>query len=206
MPPEDSGLPRRRALAGLIAVAATSLAACTKRKGPSTVKPTGAAPSGFSGSTPGESPSPSPSATPPDPTAIAAARAREIALLTAYDAAARDIPAAAALLADFRAHHAAHLERIQTLRGAPSPGLTVPAEPTRETPSTSSSTSSKAAAAKARAVFAQLAKLERTAAADGAAACAAAGPTDFAVLLAEIAGSESQHSALLPTFPAPVPS
>ena len=202
MSPEASARTRRAALAGLLAVAAGAAAACTKRTVPDPAKPTAAAPS-TAGSNAAGTPSLSspPAQTPPDPAIVAAARARELALLAAYDAAVRDMPGMALLLADFRAHHVAHLERIKTLPGAPgaaeSPALDTSGS------AASTSTGTKAATEKARAVLAGLAQLERKSAADGAAACAAAGPTDFAVLLAEIAGNEAQHGALLTTFPVP---
>lgn len=198
MPADQPDLPRRAAVAGVITTAvAAALAGCTKGK--SSAVPTRAAtPSAGSlsaGARPGETPSSQPTALVPDPAAVTAAITREIRLIAAYDAAAAEAPAAAGVLADFRSHHEAHLARVRALPGAPPDSSAAPLQP--------GGSRSPAASTAVRAALQALAGKENDAAAAGATASAHAGPTEFAQLLAEIAGNEAQHGALLPTFPAP---
>ncbi|MEP7055419.1 MAG: hypothetical protein ABI912_09250 [Actinomycetota bacterium] len=127
--------------------------------------------------------------------AVAAAVAREVALIAAYDAASRSAPAATVLI-DFGSHHREHLARLRSL-GPAVQSAAAPASPS------SLSTSTPLTPAAIRALFASIAGKERSAGDAGALACATAGPTPFAELLAEIAGNEAQHAALLPGFPIP---
>jgi len=191
MPAEP--LPRSRRSAALAAagvVGAGLLAACTKNK---------AAPAPTASGTPSRTGSPAPPADsepPPTPTqpaidagTLADAIDRENTLLAAYDARASGMTdALAAALADFRAHHEAHLMRLQELPGA------LLREPTSEASRPATPRPSSTAAQVVTAII----EVEADAARSGAAACAKAGPTDFATLLAEIAGCEAQHAALLP--------
>lgn len=198
MPADDAAV-TRRAFLTLASGAAAAAAATACTGGKSDPAPTGSA----SGSSDRPAPTPGPEATSPaapvvDPVVVAGAVNREVKLIAAYDAAIAALPSAAAVLSSFKSHHEAHLSRLTELSGAP--------EPTASSPLPSFASTSTPTTQTARAVYAALAAKEDAAADSGAAACAKAGPGEFATLLAQIAGSEAQHGTLLPTFPAPVAS
>lgn len=187
---------RRTAILGAATMgSAAALGACSNKK--ATPAPRGPGTPSNSGATRtagGSSPAPASETPPPDPQAVVAAIAREVALLAAYDGVPGD---AAALVASFRQHHETHLTRLEGLPGASRRTAGTPSRTSTPTPIPRPS-SSPAATSSSRAVVAALARAEDEASRAGAAACAAAGPTAFAQLLAEIAGSEGQHAVLLP--------
>lgn len=185
---------RRNAILGAAALAsAAALGACTSKKAtPAPSGPGTPSSSGASRTVDGANSPPASATPPPDPQALAAAIAREVALLAAYDGVPGD---AAGLVAAFRQQHEAHLTRLEGLPGAPRRTAGTAARTPTPTPRPSSSP---AGTASSRAVVAALARAEDQASRAGSAACAAAGPTAFAQLLAEIAGCEGQHAVLLP--------
>lgn len=153
--------PTRRAV--LSAGAVGLVAACTARRPPGAVRP--ARPH-------------------PDVALTAAAVSRELALLTAYDAALAATPALASRLAPLRAEHAEHLRALgagpagnPTASPAPAPAP----EPAR------------GAGGQARS---SLATAERTAAAAHAAATVTASAR-LAAVLASLAASEASHQVAL---------
>jgi hypothetical protein len=122
-----------------------------------------------------------PPAADPDTALLAAAVARETALLTAYDEIIAAAPSLAARLAPVRGDHAAHLAALQGPRATSTAGaLTVP----------------KATPPKPAAALQRLAALERTSASAHASAAVTASRR-LAPLLASLAACESSHLVVL---------
>lgn len=159
--------------------AAAALVACTGRKEPAPTPPDSVRPAPSGGLT--RSPQ-------PDPAVVGlatAALARETVLLAAYDAAVAGSPRLRAILARFRAHHHAHAERLRALLpGVLSPAPVAP-PPTARLPE--------------RRTLRELVAAEERASTAAVSAAASAPSGELAVLVAEIAGSEAQHAALLRT-------
>jgi hypothetical protein len=161
--------------------AAAALVACTERKAPApTPSPSPRpVPSG------GPTPTPTPSADPAVTALVTAGLGRETVLLAAYDAAIAGSPRLRAVLRRFRAHHHAHAERLRALL----PGVASPA-PIAPPPSTE---------ADERRTLRRLVAAEERASTAAVSAAATAPTGELAALVAEIAGSEVQHAALLRT-------
>lgn len=148
--------------AALLSAGAGLLAACTSKPRPRTAP-----------------------AVDPDTALAAAAVARELALLAAYDEALATSPALAPRLAALRAEHVEHLRALGQVPASPGASGTPPASPTP--------TSAPAGRA---AVLLRLRALER-AGADGHAGAAMAASRRLAPVLASLAASEASHAAVL---------
>lgn len=207
MPADHPDLARRAALASAAAaVTAVAAAACTGGKKRNAQRTGAPAPRRTTSAAGGATEPADVSARTlpaPDAAGIRAAALREVNLIKAYDAVAAQVPAALVLLAEFRSHHEAHLARLRDMSGVPDvPSAPAAPQPLPASPSGSTSVSAAPPTKRAvQALIAALARKENEAAGAGAKASATAGPTDFAIVLAEIAGSEAQHGVLLPRLP-----
>ena len=123
---------------------------------------------------------PRPAPVDPDDAVVAAAAAREHALVAAYDAALRDHPALSALLTPLREEHLQHLTAL--LPGAPA------ASPSATTAAVRDRPERRRAALKA---------LEAGAAREHGAAALAARSRSLAQVLATLAASEASHGVVL---------
>ncbi len=138
------------------------------------------------GGTPDPAPTSSPSATASDPrlTAIAAARAREVVLLAAYDDPQAGSPALVRIADDARVHHVLHLRALDAMAGVAASAAPLPS---------SSAAPTTDAVSGARALLAA----ERAAADAGIAAVGDVDDAALRRLLAEIAASEAEHATAL---------
>lgn len=177
---DSDGAPQITRSAVLVGAAA-ALAACTLGDKREPV-PTGTAAPGPTQSG-GVSGSPQPSGDPALVAPVTNALALELRLIADYDEAIRRAPRLRPTLSAFRAHHSAHAQRL---------GALIPGETSFIVPETLDATDER------RIVRALIAAEERAGRA-GIAAAGAAPTGELAVLLAEIAGSEAQHGALLRT-------
>lgn len=158
--------------AALLSAGAGLLAACTSKPRPRTAP-----------------------AVDPDTALAAAAVARELALLAAYDEALATSPALAPRLAALRAEHVEHLRALGQVPASPGASGTPQASPTPASPTPASHASASPPAGRA-AVLLRLRALER-AGADGHAGAALAASRRLAPVLASLAASEASHAAVL---------
>lgn len=167
-------IPRSALLLG----ATASLVACTGRRGVTPTPPPSPRP------LPSGVPTPTPSTDPAIVRLLTDAVTVELVLLGTYDDAIARAPRLRATLRAFRAHHSAHAERLSAL--LPEGEQTTFAE---QPPGSDE-----------RAILRHLVGAEERAARARVAAAGRAPSGELAVLLAEIAGSEAQHAALLRTI------
>ena len=139
--------------------------------------------------TSGSHPAPAP-VVDPDDALLAAALAREAALLAAYDEVLTTTPSLAARLAPLRAEHIEHLTALQSARPTPSP---VQSSQTTGAPSPQPRADGGTDPATA---VRRLTSLEGAAAAAHASGAVAASRR-LAPLLASLAASEASHAAVL---------
>jgi len=168
----------------------------------------------LAGCTDGDGPTPDPSTAPspqvhPDAGAIATARERELALLSAYDDAGTTGPGLADVADEARAHHELHLRAIEAVAARLTPALTfspaaAPSGPSSALPSGPPSTTATATPATgaptrtdAVALARRLLAAERTAADAGLLAVGDVESAQVRRLLAEVAASEAQHATAL---------